>query len=447
MNMSKKVIVVGAGIGGISAAYRLQKKGYDVVVYDRADFIGGRMKSVTHQGFNIDVGAGILPTAYVDTIELIKDAGLTDMMEMVKGNCAFPRDGKNHFISLGNMEWDMLKTKLLSFKTKFSMLKPSLQVMKHKSKLTYHNMGLSADIDTETVSDYCRREMPQEALDYIFGPFIRTMYLQPPEEASVAELFWCMKNLTGNSFSLKGGMDSLPKKLAEGLDVRLNTEVSEVKVVNGGVEVSIAEPSSEEQAGEQRVEQADYCIIAADARVTDKLYANGLSDRQREYLQTLGYSCDIVISLCLKSEPAIDATLAQVPESVDKELAAVVIDNKKGSGRVPPGKGMVTVHFLDSWGKRMFNEPDEKIIEEAIKSVSKVIPEVATELETCNIERWPLAATLSVPGTFKKLAGFMDDIDPNSQVQLSGDYMSLSSVNVSVATSKVAVENITNQGY
>ena len=37
-----KAIVVGAGFGGMAAALRLRRKGYDVTIIDKQDKLGGR---------------------------------------------------------------------------------------------------------------------------------------------------------------------------------------------------------------------------------------------------------------------------------------------------------------------------------------------------------------------------------------------------------------------
>ena len=434
-----KVVVIGAGIGGISAAYRLNKAGHDVVVYERSDFVGGRTKSVDRNGFKIDVGAGLLPGAYVDVKELLKEASLDHLKEEVTGNCAFMRDGKAHLISLGNMQMGMVRTRLVGLRSKLAMLKVLGLMRKHNEGLSFTNMGLGADADTETVTEYCERELPAEALDFLLGPFVRTMFLHPPEEASIAELLWSMKNLTGESFSLKGGMDSLALTLAEDLDVRLGMEAIDLVERENGVEITLVDSAGKD---EERVEQADGCVLATDAHALLGLYGHALTERQKSYLENLGYSVDLVVSFALSQQPAMDATLVLVPESMDAELVALVIDSRKGSGRVPEGKGMVTSHFINSWGERMQNKPDEEVISEAKRSVEKIIPEVGTSLEFANIERWPRAATMSEKGTYRQLAGFMADVDSGARVQLCGDYMSLSSVNVAVATAKVAVQNL-----
>ena len=440
MNNKKRVAVIGAGIGGISAAYRLQQQGYQVQVYEAADFIGGRMKSIDKNGFTIDVGAGILPGAYVDTKALMNEAGLNHLKEEVQGNCAFMRDGKAYMIDISRMQSGLARTSLLGWKTKFALLKLVIKLVCNQHKLTFHTMGLGETLDTESVTQYCRRELPGEALDYLLGPFVRTMFLHAPEHASIAELLWCMKNLTGSMFSLRGGMGSLAKTLAQSLTVHLNTQVQRVEELAAGVAVTLRDA-----AGRTYSDDVDYCIIATDAPALLSLYGHGLTAVQNRYLSEQQYSTDVVVSFALAEPPAIDAALVQVPAPMDKELVALVIDNKKGSGRVPAGKGMVTGHFLSSWGEQMAAKSDAEIIADATERVAKIIPEVGNSLEFAHIERWQKAATMFDVGGFRQQAAFMNDIKQDARVQYCGDYMALSSVNVSVATAKVAVANIRRQ--
>ena len=55
--MSKKVIVIGAGIGGLTAGALLAKRGYAVTVYDQAYVPGGCASTFKRHGFTFDVGA------------------------------------------------------------------------------------------------------------------------------------------------------------------------------------------------------------------------------------------------------------------------------------------------------------------------------------------------------------------------------------------------------
>lgn len=55
----KKVVIVGAGIGGVTAAARLGKLGFDVEVYEKNDFTGGRCSLIHKDGFRWDQGPSL----------------------------------------------------------------------------------------------------------------------------------------------------------------------------------------------------------------------------------------------------------------------------------------------------------------------------------------------------------------------------------------------------
>jgi phytoene desaturase len=55
-----EAIVIGAGLGGLSAAMRLGAKGYRVTVLDRLDRVGGRGSSITEGGHRFDLGPTIV---------------------------------------------------------------------------------------------------------------------------------------------------------------------------------------------------------------------------------------------------------------------------------------------------------------------------------------------------------------------------------------------------
>merc|ERR1719231_1915537 len=52
----EKVIVIGGGFTGLSAACYLAKKGYKVTILDRHDQIGGRARVFEREGFKFDMG-------------------------------------------------------------------------------------------------------------------------------------------------------------------------------------------------------------------------------------------------------------------------------------------------------------------------------------------------------------------------------------------------------
>ena len=55
-----RVVVIGAGLGGLSAACHLAGRGHEVVVLERGDEPGGRVGVVREEGFTLDTGATVL---------------------------------------------------------------------------------------------------------------------------------------------------------------------------------------------------------------------------------------------------------------------------------------------------------------------------------------------------------------------------------------------------
>ncbi len=55
----KKASIIGSGIGGLAAALRLRKKGYDVTVFEANSYFGGKINSIEQNGFRWDTGPSL----------------------------------------------------------------------------------------------------------------------------------------------------------------------------------------------------------------------------------------------------------------------------------------------------------------------------------------------------------------------------------------------------
>ncbi|MCJ1285904.1 ATP-binding cassette transporter CGR1 [Xylographa opegraphella] len=56
----KTAFVVGAGVGGVATATRLAKAGFDVTVFEKNNFTGGRCSLIHHDGYRFDQGPSLL---------------------------------------------------------------------------------------------------------------------------------------------------------------------------------------------------------------------------------------------------------------------------------------------------------------------------------------------------------------------------------------------------
>ena len=56
----KKVGIIGGGLGGLASACVLAARGYEVVVFERNEWLGGKAAVIESNGFRFDMGPTIL---------------------------------------------------------------------------------------------------------------------------------------------------------------------------------------------------------------------------------------------------------------------------------------------------------------------------------------------------------------------------------------------------
>ncbi len=74
MAAGRRVVIVGAGIGGLSAAALLSARGLRVTVVEAADRPGGKMREVEAGGLPIDAGPTVLTMPWAFE-QIFDDAG------------------------------------------------------------------------------------------------------------------------------------------------------------------------------------------------------------------------------------------------------------------------------------------------------------------------------------------------------------------------------------
>ena len=60
MTKTKKVVVIGGGLGGLSAAVSMAQSGFDVSLYEKNNHLGGKLNRLEKDGFGFDLGPSIL---------------------------------------------------------------------------------------------------------------------------------------------------------------------------------------------------------------------------------------------------------------------------------------------------------------------------------------------------------------------------------------------------
>ena len=61
----KNVIMIGSGLGGISAAISLAQEGYKVTIHEKNPQIGGKLNVLKAEGYTFDLGPSILTLPHI----------------------------------------------------------------------------------------------------------------------------------------------------------------------------------------------------------------------------------------------------------------------------------------------------------------------------------------------------------------------------------------------
>lgn len=80
-----RIVVIGSGFGGLSAAIRLQSQGHDVTIVEKLDKAGGRAYVFEQDGFTFDAGPTIVTAPWVfDELFALTGHSTTDFVQMVQ---------------------------------------------------------------------------------------------------------------------------------------------------------------------------------------------------------------------------------------------------------------------------------------------------------------------------------------------------------------------------
>lgn len=82
MENKKTVVVIGGGLGGLSAAASLAQEGFDVSLYEKNEHLGGKLNRLNQDGFGFDLGPSILTMKHIFERLFIKSG--VDMDDYIK---------------------------------------------------------------------------------------------------------------------------------------------------------------------------------------------------------------------------------------------------------------------------------------------------------------------------------------------------------------------------
>lgn len=208
------VVIVGAGLAGLSCARHVARAGRSVVVLESSDGVGGRVRTDSFEGFLLDRGFQVLLTAYPEVqaeVDLVK----LDMRYFDPG--ALVRVGnKNHVVG------DPLRQPSTLLPTTFAPIgnvldKARIALLRYRVQELTAQQILASD-DLSTVDALRKAGFSQRIIDTFFRPLVGGIQLDPELATSRRMFDLIFRSLgKGEAGVPASGMGQLSEQLASPL--------------------------------------------------------------------------------------------------------------------------------------------------------------------------------------------------------------------------------------
>ncbi len=229
------VLIIGAGLAGLACAKRLHELGFEFLLVEASNTVGGRLKTDQYKGFLLDHGFQVLQTAYPEAQRVLK-YHLLSLQPFDHGAQIQTHSGvvkrlydpwrnpiaalQNAFSGIGTVD-----DKLLIGQLRKDLTSISVEAIYEKPDQTTYQYLASYGFSTQMIEGFLR-------------PWFYGIFFEPDLNTSAKYFMFLFKMFAEGDASLPAaGMAAIPAQLLEDLppqSVLLNTRVesiSENKVV------------------------------------------------------------------------------------------------------------------------------------------------------------------------------------------------------------------------
>lgn len=403
MSFDCDVLVVGAGISGLTAAFQLVRRGLKVEVIDAAPRVGGVIGSERRDGILFERG----PNSVLDTSplinELLDELGIrSERVEMsaIAAKRFLVRSGKLNALPV--TPWAFAMTPLFTLAAKLRLLKEPFVTQ-------------AAASSEESVAQFVRRRLGRECLDYAVEPFVAGVYAGDPDELSLSAAFPRLRELerrygslikgqilgageraksgaksrnVAPSFSFRHGMQTLTDALARHVErVSLKTRAVQLRCQTGGAITVIAE-----REGETVERRAKALVLSVPADCAAGLIRELAPDSARA-LDEIPYAPVVSVVHGYRRDDVrhpLDGFGLLAPRAEGRRILGTLFSSSMFEGRAPDGVVVFTTFLGGRRDPQLASRPEEEL--------AKIVREELAELVGAHgrpafraLTRWPRA--------------------------------------------------------
>jgi len=391
MNTEKKIVILGAGISGLTTAYILRKDGFDVTILEKNGQAGGTMESTRIDGYLFDKG----PNSGLETTPLIGEL----VRELhIEGEFLYGSQEANKRYILRNNQLHPLPM------TPGAFLKTKLFTPQAKARLFAEPLiGRSRDGYYQSIADFVKRRLGSEFLDYAINPFIAGVYAGDPKQLSVKSALpklYALEEKYGGlmigtvrshnerkrraekakshakMFSFKNGMQELPLALADSLKENIVNEAEVISVRKNDIDYTVTYNLS----GEAKEVKTPVVLSAMPAYHAAKVFTE-LDGKLTEHLNAVYYPPVIVLYLVYNKKDIgqpLDGFGFLVPQVEKKSFLGALWSSVIFPDRTSEDKAALTV-FIGGSRDPEVEKYDKELLYKRVKNELHEIMQITAE--------------------------------------------------------------------
>ena len=429
----RDVVVVGAGIAGLAAAWRLRD--LDVIVLEADDRVGGRIRSEQRGAYWLNFGAHVFAGAGSATDALLRETGV-EAVEVPGILTAVELRGR--VVAGRRVETYPLRLPLSTLE-----------------RLAFARTGVRLRAAVARYDRELRRAGPQAVVGFLadrsfadwLGPVPAAVdaVLRPTLQRSSAEperlsagygigyfhLVWDRSG--GLARNVLGGPSRLPETIAGALGPRVVTGTPVVQVRTEGDAVEVVRDDG-------RTEAARFVVVAAPAPVARALVPE-LPAETAAALEAIEYGPYVVAAIRTGEERAApwDAVyaLAAAGRSFNMLFNTANVLRGRESARSPGGTLMV--YSGASLARELWDLDDGAVRERYLADLDAVFPAAAAVAEEVVVRRWERGLPYVFPGRHRLQAALERGL---GRIVLAGDYLGTRYTETAIGSGLAAAESI-----
>jgi protoporphyrinogen oxidase len=358
--------VVGGGIAGLAAAYRLQERGHEVRVFEASEDLGGLAAVYETGGDPIEKFYHHLSKSEETIVELAEELGLGEAVEWHIGKNAYYVDGVVHPM---DKPWEILSFPHWSLYDKFRLGMLTLDIDVRGGVPTFDTYESLSDFEDVPVEQFAREHTTENVYETFFEPLLDAKFGDRKSEVSAAWLLGRIKFrgerniLKGEILGyLDGGFGRLLDALVEAVsreNIETGTRVTDIDTEGG----TVTGLTAESDAGTAS-HDVDSVVVAAMPNVLEDL---------------TGYPCDIefqgtVCSVVSMDEPLMETYWLNI---ADEAPFGALIEHTNFVDPVRYGGDhlLYVARYIQSPEEDVWQQSDDEVRETWLSGIESLFPE------------------------------------------------------------------------